>query len=258
MPSAVSLVEVLTERVRRDGSRPLLTYYHPEKGERVEFSARSFANWVDKTANLLETLGVEGRVAGPVSVAHPGHWMSLVWPLACWQRGLAYQAVAPPLPAEAELAVVGPEDPQPLLPGMTIACSLHPLGLGLRDLPSGVLDYSTEALAEPDAHWAEPVEPDDLAWLDDRREIGHAEWLGLPPEAGRVLLPVVGLQPWLAVQELLVRPLLGGGSAVVVDGPVGQDELARIIASERVDHEAGEPSGPDGRSYPGVGQGRTS
>jgi hypothetical protein len=140
---------------------------------------------------------------------------------------------------------------------MTIACSLHPLGLGLGDLPEGVLDYSTEALAEPDAHWAEPVEPDDLAWLDDRREISHAEWLGLPPEPGRVLLPV-WQPPWLALQEALVRPLLGGGSAVVVDGRVAEDELARIIASERVDHEAGEPDGPNGRSYPGVGRGRTS
>lgn len=255
MPTAVSLVEVLTERVRRDGSRPLLTYYHPEKGERVEFSARSFANWVDKTANLLETLGVEGRVAGPVSVAHPGHWMSLVWPLACWQRGLAYQAVAPPLPAEAELAVVGPEDPQPLLPGMTIACSLHPLGLGLRDLPSGVLDYSTEALAEPDAHWAEPVNPDDLAWLDGSDPLTHADWLALPPEPGRVLVRP-SLARW-TFAEAVARPLLGG-SAVVVDGPVSSDELARIIASERVDHEAGEPSRSDGRSYPGVGRGRTS
>lgn len=257
MPSAASLVEVLADRVRRDGSRPLLTYYHPAKGERVEFSATSFANWVDKTANLLETLGVEGRVAGPVSVAHPGHWMSLVWPLACWQRGLSYEAAEAPLPRAAELAVVGPEDPQPLLPGMTIACSLHPLGLGLRDLPHGVLDYSSEALAEPDAHWAEAVSPDDIAWLDDRRQISHADLLNLPPEPARVLLPV-RQPPWVVLQEALVRPLLGSGSAVVVDGRVSSDELARIIASERVNHEAGDPDGTDGRSYPGVGRERTS
>lgn len=251
------MIDLLTERVRREGSRPLLTYYHPTKGERVEFSGTSFANWVDKTANLLETLGVEGRVVGPVSQLHPGHWMSLIWPLACWQRGLVYEAVPPPLSDEAELAVIGPEDPQPLLPGMTIACSLHPLGLGLRDLPPGVLDYSSEVLAEPDAHWAKPVDPGDIAWLDDRRQISHAEWLGLPPEPGRVLLGA-WLPPWVAVQEALIRPLLGGGSAVVVDGQVSAEELARIIASEHVDHEAGEPDGHGGRSYPGAGQGRTS
>ncbi|MCW5953955.1 MAG: hypothetical protein KIT69_17020 [Propionibacteriaceae bacterium] len=257
--SAGSIIDVLSDRVRREGSRPLLTYYHPAKGERVEFSTKSFANWVDKTANLLETLGIEGRVAGPVSMTHPGHWMSLVWPLAAWQRGLTYEAVEPPLPPEAELAVIGPEDPQPWIPGGTIACSLHPLGLGLRDLPAGVLDYSGEALAEPDAHWAVPVEPDDVAWLDDRRQISHADWLGLPPEPDRVLLRVPGwLPPWVTLQETLIRPLLGGGSAVVVDGRVNSDDLARIIASEHVAHIAGEQTGPNGGSYPGVGTGRTS
>ncbi len=252
------MIDLLVDRVRSGGSRPLLTYYHPAKGERVEFSATSFANWVDKTANLLETLGIEGRVAGPVSMAHPGHWMSLVWPLAAWQRGLAYEAVEPPLPPGAELAVIGPEDPQPLIPGGTIACSLHPLGLGLRELPAGVLDYTGEVLAEPDSHWAESVGPDDVAWLDDQRRISHADWLGLPPEPGRVLLPIPGwLPPWVVLQETLIRPLLGGGSGVVVDGRVSQDELGRIIASERVDQLAGEKDGPSGGSYPGVGTGRT-
>ena len=258
MPAARSIIDVLTDRVRTDGSRPLLTYYHPAKGERVEFSGRSFANWVDKTANLLETLGVEERIAGPVSVRHPGHWMSLIWPLAAWQRGLVYEPVEPPLPPGAELAVIGPEDPQPLLPGATIACSLHPFGLGLRELPAGVLDYSGEALAEPDAHWAAPVEPGDIAFLDDRRRISHADWLGLPPEPDRVLFRAAGPGPWVTLREALIRPLLGGGSAVVVDGPVDPEELARIIASEHVAHEAGESDGPDGRSYPGVGTGRTS
>ena len=253
------MIDLLAARVRRDGSRPLLTYYRPDRGERVEFSATSFANWVDKTANLLETLGVEGRVAGPVSQAHPGHWMSLIWPLACWQRGLAYQAVSPPLPDEAELAVVGPDDPQPLLPELTIACSLHPLGLGLNELPPGVLDYSTEVLSEPDAHWAEPVAPDDIAWLDDLRRLSHAALLGLPPEPDRVLLRIPGwLAPWLTLQETLIRPLLGGGSAVVVDGEESSDELARIIASERVAHTAGEQAGPGGGTYPGTGTERTS
>lgn len=248
-------VDLLAQRVRSQGGRPLLTYYHPAAGERVEFSAISFANWVDKTANLLDTLGVTGRVVGPVSVTHPSHWMSLVWPLACWQRGLCYEAVEPPLPDDAELAVIGPENPQPLIPGMTIACSLHPLGLGLRDLPAGVLDYTTEVLAEPDAHWATPVQQGDTAWLDDRREVSYAEWMDLPPEPGRVL--VQAYVPWLSLQEAVVRPLLGGGSAVVVTGRASQDELSRIIATERVEHPAGEEQPDGGRSYPGLGRGRT-
>ena len=284
VPAARSIIDVLTERVRTDGSRPLLTYYNPAKGERVEFSGRSFANWVDKTANLLATLGVEEMVAGPVSVQHPGHWMSLIWPLAAWQRGLIYAAAEPPLPDHAELVVIGPEHPQPLLPGATIACSLHPLGLGLSGLPAGVMDYTGEALAEPDAHWAASVDSDEIAWVDGLARdqsmtapgtsgnnteaawrswmvstgywVGssprHADWLALKPASGRAL--VRPSTPRATLAEALIRPLLGGGSAVVVDGPVAEGDLARIIASERVDHEAGETTGPHEHSYPGVGR----
>ena len=144
------VVSALSRRARGGGSDPLLTWYRPESGARTELSVRTVANWVDKTANLLEELGAEGAVAGPVSAAHPGHWMSLVWPLAAWQRGLAYVAGAPD--ATCEVVVTGPEDPRAHAGLTTLACSLHPLGLGLRGLGDGVLDFSTEALAQPDAH----------------------------------------------------------------------------------------------------------
>lgn len=227
-------IDLLALRVRSQGSRPLLTYYHPAAGERIEFSGTSFANWVDKTANLLATLGVDGSlVAGPLAVAHPGHWVSLIWPLACWQHGSAWAAVAPPLPAGAGLAVVGPEEPQPLLPAATIACSLHPLGLPLPTLPAGVLDYTTEVLAEPDAHWATPIQPTDIAWLDADRQVSHSGLVGLAPLSGRVL--VRPSDPWQTLADAVLRPLLGGGSAVVVAGPVDDAQLERIAASERVD-----------------------
>lgn len=234
MTASRTPVERLALRVRGQGSRPLLTYYHPAAGERTELSATSFANWVDKTANLLATLGVDaGPVAGPLATTHPGHWVSLIWPLACWQHGVAWAAVGPPLPAEAELAVIGPDHPAPLLPDATIACSLHPFGLPLRDLPAGVLDYSTEVLAEPDAHWAAAVQPTDLAWLDPHRQVTHAELAGLPPVAGRVLVRQSG--PWRTLVDAVLRPLLGGGSAVVVVGEVDDHDLDRIATAERVD-----------------------
>ena len=228
-----SPIDLLTRRARSQGSRPLLTYYDPSAGERVEFSATSFANWVDKTANLLATLGVgEGAlVTGPLAVTHPGHWVSLVWPLACWQAGAAWAAVAPPLPEDAELAVVGPADPRPLLPEATIACSLHPLGLPLADVPDGVLDYTANVLAEPDGHWAVPVDATERAWIDAGQTLTHAELVGLPPSPQRVL--VRPSSPWQAVAEAVLRPLLGGGSAVVVAGEVSDAELARIAASEK-------------------------
>jgi hypothetical protein len=128
--------------------------------------------------------------------------------------------------------VVGPDDPRPLLPEATIACSLHPFGLPLGDLPDGVLDYSTEVLAEPDAHWAPPVADTALAWLDGHRRLVRSELLDLPASPERVL--VRPSEPWRTLADAVLRPLLGGGSAVVVAGEVSGAELERIAAAERV------------------------
>ncbi len=210
-----------------------MTYYDIQAAERVELSATSFANWVDKTANLLAGLGVgEGVVAGPVSVDHPGHWVSLIWPLAAWQHGCAYAAVDRHRAAGAEVAVLGPDEVGLIGGTTTIACSLHPLALGLPGLPSGVLDYTTEALAESDAHWVVPADPDALAWIDAERELSHAAVAALPPSRGRVL--VRPTTAWETLSAALLRPLLGGGSAVVVHGDIDPDALARLAAGERI------------------------
>ena len=60
-------------------------------GERVELSAISFSNWVDKTSNLLvdELAVTEGEaISMPLALEAPGHWLTAVWQLACWQVGL--------------------------------------------------------------------------------------------------------------------------------------------------------------------------
>lgn len=223
------IVRALTARSRRGGSDPLLTWYRPETGGRTELSVKTFANWVDKTANLLDTLEVTGLVAGPLSADHPGHWMSLVWPVAAWQRGCRY---TPTLDVTAELVVVGPDGPRPHPPALTIACSLHPLALGLHDLPPGVLDYTGEALAEPDAHVAGFVTTADRAWSDGDGPRSHGDTGSVPPQPGRVL--VRPTSPWETLALAVVGPLLGGGSAVVVEGPVDAEALARIAVAELV------------------------
>lgn len=224
------IVRALSQRARRNGSDALLTWYSPGTGGRTELSVKTFANWVDKTANLLDTLEVSGLVAGPLSADHPGHWMSLVWPLAAWQRGCGY--IPLPDPA-AELVVVGPESPQPHPRALTIACSLHPLAIGLRDLPSGVLDFTGEALAEPDAHYATEVAAGALAWLEPGEERSHAGTGQVTRQLGRVL--VRPTTAWETLAAAILGPLLGGGSAVVVEGPVDDDSLARLAVAERAE-----------------------
>src|ERR687898_246333 len=52
--------DLLLAELRRDRSRPLITYYDDGTGERVELSVATFDNWVAKTAGLLrDGLGVQ-------------------------------------------------------------------------------------------------------------------------------------------------------------------------------------------------------
>jgi uncharacterized protein (TIGR03089 family) len=223
------IIEALGQAVRSRGSAPLLTWYAPASQARTELSVRSFANWVDKTANLLASWDLSApQVRGAVSHSDPGHWMSLIWPLAVWQAGGSYTT----LPTDgADVVVIGPHDPTAITGSITVACSLHPLGLGLRDLPDGVLDFSSEALVQSDAHYATNVEPTQAAWTDSAGVRSHGG-LAVAPSSQRVL--VRPSDAWQTLAEAVLAPLLGGGSAVVVDGELSPDALARLVASERI------------------------
>ncbi|MFT4295438.1 MAG: TIGR03089 family protein [Micropruina sp.] len=222
------VLSALQRRTRTAGAEPLLTHYDTASGGRTELSVATFANWVAKTSNLIEELGADSGLVGlPLALRRPGHWMTLLWPLAAWQRECAITLEV----AGADVVVVGPDVTEAVLPGATLACSLHPLGLGLRGLPDGVLDFSTEALAQPDLAGTLPSTPSAPAWIDGAQVLSHAELAGTPPVAGRVL--VLPSDPLATLRDAVIAPLLGGGSAVVVEGDPGDARLAAIRASER-------------------------
>ena len=79
------IVRALADRARRSGAGAFLTWYRPETGARTELSVKTFANWVDKTANLLDTLGVTGLVSAPLDWSelpdvHPSDFTLLTMP----------------------------------------------------------------------------------------------------------------------------------------------------------------------------------
>lgn len=223
------ILQLLVLASRTRGGQPLLTHYRPQDGERTELSVASFANWVDKTANLLDDLGVDedSLVVLPVLADRPGHWMGLVWPFALWQRGLAANVRPREHSSDADLAVIGPDDPTAVALD-TIACSLHPWGLALQGLPAGVLDFSSEALAQPDLHHSVAADPDAPAWNDAERDLIFAELFELSGVSSRVAL--VPRDAWDAVASI-ARAILGGGSVVLVEGT--RAEADEIAATER-------------------------
>lgn len=231
----MTVLDLLRLRVTRDGARPFLTWYDLADASRTELSAISWANWVDKTANLLideYDLGIGDVVQLDVLAERPRHWMSLVWAAACWQAGCLASVTDSP---SADLRVTGPAPAAPDdVP--TVACSLHPLGLGLSNLPAGVADYATEARLQPDSFLGATPAPDSPAWRDGNSEFTLAE-LESDPVSGRI--EVTATAPWLVLGQTLLGPLRGGGSAILLEdtgeaGPRSEQRRREVLASEKV------------------------
>lgn len=230
------IAELLARRVRTEGSAPLLTCYDTDTGARTELSGTTFANWVAKTSNLLTDelmLSPGASVELLVADRHPGHWMTLVWAVACWQTGAV---VTLGRADEAQLVVCGPDFADVRTTGADlIVCSLHPLGLGLEPpVPSGVIDYATEVRGQPDVWSGGPVASDAPAWRDDEHALDQTELLAGEPAAPHRLLVRPG-EAWATLRDVMVRPLRDGGSSVVVTGEADLERITEIGLAERVD-----------------------
>lgn len=230
-----ALVGALERRVAVDASRPLLTWYDLERGDRVEFSARTFANWADKTVNLMASIGADDQpvVAMPLLLTHPGHWVELVWAMATWQIGGRLVSLPREELQDADLAVIGPDRVHPVPGAETVACSLHPLGMAFAQPPSAVTDFA-EALTQPDVHWTSPSIAGDIAFSDVGGRRPGSEVDAVMPCAERRIVHIVdGADAWRWITQALVAPVLGGGSTVLVTGPATEADLQRLLEAEQ-------------------------
>src|SRR3712207_320345 len=157
---------LLADQVRRNGSRPLVTFYDDDTGERVELSVVTYANWVAKTAGVLqEEIGLER--GDTVLVDLPTHWLAPVWLGACWSLGLA---ATRDRAANHALVVCGPDAVHRHATGHrpVVALSLLPMGRRFAEpLPDGVVDFGVVVWGQPDSFVAyDPPTAEDAAWVE--------------------------------------------------------------------------------------------
>jgi uncharacterized protein (TIGR03089 family) len=200
--------DLLAAELRRDGSRPLLTYYDDAAAERVELSVATTANWVAKTAHLLvDEYGVEP--GDPVAIRLPLHWQTAVVVLACWSVGAEVG-----FGRTDGLTVTTPDV---VVDGDVMALSLTAMGG----------DFSRQVAAAPDDF--APTAPSGA-------DVVAAASHGLPA-AARVLT-VTSYDHPAGLSFGLIAPLAAGGSVVLVrDG--GASQVAAHAATERVTHTVG-------------------
>src|SRR5699024_8913102 len=81
-----AIPDLLNTALTEDSARPFLTFYDESTTERVELSVATFANWVAKTANMLQD-SLSADETTTVLIALPVHWETCVWMVAAWSVG---------------------------------------------------------------------------------------------------------------------------------------------------------------------------
>ncbi|MET8508522.1 TIGR03089 family protein [Streptomyces sp. NPDC004787] len=236
--------DLLRSALAADPARPLVTFYDDATGERVELSVATFANWVAKTANLLQG-ELSASPGDRLALLLPAHWQTAVWLLACSSVGVTAEIGGDP--ADADYVVAGPEGLAAGLAcrGDRIALSLAPLGRRFPTPPEGYADYAVEVPSQGDRFAPfVPVDPEEAALVVDGTELTGAqlveraradaqEW-GLGP--GSRVLSGRPYDSWAGVSAGLYAALAAGGSVVLCRNlaELGAEGLERRVESERV------------------------
>ncbi|MBW9204870.1 TIGR03089 family protein [Mumia sp. zg.B17] len=232
----MTIADLLTSAARADPSRPVVTFYDLETGERTELSLTTTMNWVAKTANMLQdTLGADDE--STVGVLLPIHWETVVWLLAVWVVGSAVSLEPghPVVVVDPEtLEVAGDADD-------IVALSLRPLGGRFTSpLPPGVIDYNADVGGHGDRFTAYyPPRSSSVAVRDADGIVTHADLVADSadryPDGARVLL--VGDRDTAALMPAILGALHAKGSLVLVRSRSPEsdaDRIAAIAETERV------------------------
>ncbi len=135
----VTIPRMVAEAMAVDPTRPLITYYDGESGERTELSGASLDNWIAKTANLL----VDDCGLGPGSTAAlalPPHWQTAAVLLGCFSAGVGVTLRS--LEADVVFATVA-ETGQAWAAADRFVLALAPMAQPAREVPEGWADYVT-------------------------------------------------------------------------------------------------------------------
>jgi hypothetical protein len=197
---------LLDAALRRDGARPLLTWYDDRSGERIELSVATASNWAAKTANFLaDEHGLDDSDA--IGLAPTSHWLSVVVLLGAWTAGIGVDLTG------AARSVVLPGDPTALMRAV---------------------------LPQPDSLLIAPATGASVGIITAVRNWTLAELVAAAAEPGprSRVLATRPLDTAEAIADAVVTPLACDGSAVLVTNP-DADKLAGRAQTEHVTHTAG-------------------
>ncbi|GED97387.1 TIGR03089 family protein [Gordonia crocea] len=218
-----------------DPTRPMLTFYDDETGERTELSALTLGNWAAKTANFFrDELGLAS--GDTILVDLPEHWQTVAILLGAWWAGVG--VVTPGADADDVRAVVTSSARVDDYPDAeeTVVASLDPFGIGVPGLPVGVIDYGPSVRIHSDNFTPGADAPHPLPGrttgqvLDAARDAAADAGI----TSGSRVLTTLGWHDADGIAVNLVAPLAVGASLIVVAHP-DESKLESRAATERAD-----------------------
>ena len=228
--------QLVSEALRHDPGRPFITAYDESRGWRTELSMTTFANWVNKTANLFVDEYLLGE-DDTIRLDLDSHWLVPVFLGAAWTAGIA---VTTDRDVAAHLVVSGPNFADHLDTDIpVVATSLDAFaGRFATALPEGVDDFGALWPGQPDV-FINPAPPTEMsvAW---RYPDDSASQKELVARAHQVMAQRQGTRLLTAFHPLhdcavptVLTALLQQGSLVYVAHPRDEEWVERY-GSERV------------------------
>lgn len=243
MTSPISAL--LQHRLSTGAATPLITYYDDATGERTELSATTLANWVAKTANLLQD-GLDVEAGQRIAVLLPPHWQTAAVLLGTWAVGAVVtedQGGPVDVHVTDETRIGDLLDPE-IEPSFThlVGVALRPMGAPMRLRATGVTDFAAEVLVYGDDFVPDqPIDADREALVAGRLTLTAAgvvasatqlaARMGLVP--GDRMLVDAALAAEAGPLAWLLAPLVAGASIVLCAHP-DTAALAHRAATERV------------------------
>jgi uncharacterized protein (TIGR03089 family) len=244
MPATPSAV--LLSAIDARAAAPVLTWYGPTTGQRIELSGHTLATAVAKATGLLvDELDV---APGDEVALHLGdHWQTAVWLLAAWDAGAVAVLTDPAAAGSVRRGVLVVRDDlgaaltEPLRADEVVVVPSDPFGLQTSWRPSSATDAAVATRSHPDHRT--PVGTTDDAptlvtagrrWSGGELVESARAWLTVTPlgPSDRLLLsaPVVDA---MTVVVGLVAPVLAA-TPVVWAGNLEAAELVAVVTAERV------------------------
>lgn len=205
-----------------DPATPRLTVYNETTGARMDFSAQTLDNWAAKIANMLEE-ELDLAEGATIALDLPVGWQAAVTVFGALSARVQVRLVSDPGEADEAEAVFTTlaRYEEWVDQGLDVLLvSEDPFGRGIEEsgdeLPAGAIDFGPTVRFYGDQYFgAAPALPELVA----------------APCSERLLS--TGWTDLAGFTEVVLNPLAGGGSAVVVAGLADAGRLEEIATNEK-------------------------